>query len=144
MRFILFVALAGIAFGQASNNVVTDSTSDDAGTASNHCKDQKDQASCVAYGRGNASSTVYTACIWCGVSSQQGESFFHSISRFHRLPPGLCHEPRWAGQYSCPLSTSLFDYDCLPGDTVSACGSHCINSCETESAVFFSSPLLSS
>ena len=46
---------------------------------------------------------------------------------------GLCSEPRWSGTYSCPVAgASLWNYDCLPGDTHAACGSSCLNSCGTE------------
>ncbi len=44
----------------------------------------------------------------------------------------MCREPFWSGNYSCPVESGpFFNYGCLPGDSVAACGSHCINSCET-------------
>ena len=99
------------------NNVTSNATNTSNNATNVTCSDMTSQQNCVAFGRGNdTSSTDYRACVWCGVSATDG----------------LCREPFWSGNYSCPLETgSFWNYGCLPGDSVAACGSHCINSCET-------------
>ncbi len=133
MRLLLALALLNCVFGQANDN--------DNNTAGNatRCEDLRNQTGCVAFGKGNSSSTVYGACVWCGDSATDGEScrdFFLSIASVHILfisCPGQCRSPPWAGNFSCPVATgSLWNYGCLPGDTVAACGSHCINVCDTD------------
>ncbi len=130
MMLLVLLALAGCALSQTSSGSTTSTTTSSGETTSTTtttttvaptttpaptCASQTTQASCTAFG---SQSPNNGACVWCGTSATQGH----------------CRQPAWFGTYSCPVvngPNDFFHYQCDPGHTVGACGSNCLNTCET-------------
>ena len=73
--------------------------------AADGCAAASSAAACTALG---SAAEGPGACIWCA-------------------PSNACHEPEWAGRFSCPCANASCAglYGCAPGATEVRCGSSC-------------------